>query len=400
MSAKTKIMCLILIAAAVVSAPLFSQEGTIERRIRDAAESLTESYFEGKGRLFQQNLGVLEFENLTQGASRYNIAQGVEDLFTTAFSRSTLFRLVERRNLGAILEEQKLQLMGLTDDEGTAELGRIRNAEALLLGTVSDIGESFIVSIRLVDVETGEMKAEDIILDRADMIETKRRLDMEYISAMGVGISILGFDLTMAGNNPSLDFNDFGTTLFGRPFGIEFKYRVTNWLMLGLGAQMAGGTVHYYDVLAYDLDGGTTTGSGPFTVYTEGFSLLGNAYLVWPLSRRFSLFLGPGVEYVILNVEGYFDDEMFFNNDYIGSGFGFDEFGPREWGIAAIFRLRAGFEWFMTPRAAFSLKGGWDFGKMDINLNRQWHLHEGGLPEILTVDLGGFTIAPSVSVYF
>jgi TolB-like protein len=388
-----------------LAAVLNAQMPEVERQVQQTAEALTESYFHGRQVNFRENLAIVAFRDISTARKHGNIARGVEDLFTAVFSRSTRFRLVERRNIETLMEEQKLQLMGITDSDSTVELGQIRNARALLLGTVNTVGPNYLVSVRLVNVETGQLVSESLTLDREEMIAAKRRLDMEYISAMGVGISLLGYDLTFAGNSPSLDFNAFSTTIFGRPFGVEFKYRVTTWLMLGAGIEAAGGNLHYFDSITYNYQGYsgiTTSNSGPFVLYSEGFGLLANAYLVWPASRRFSLFASAGVEYLILDVEGYFHPDIEIsaadNKQTVGNGFGFDEFGPRETETGTVLRLRAGFELFLSPRAAFSLKGGWDIGVMDLNLVRQWHLTD--LPENMTVDLGGITVAPSISVYF
>jgi TolB-like protein len=407
---KAVLVIMVLLCAA---GSLWGAEESIRAQVRSASEALTAAYIEGKGLHFRQNLSILEFEDITAGGSAGNIARGVEDLFSSTFSRSTVFTLVERRNIKTLLEEQKLQLMGVTSSEGTVDLGQIQNAQALLLGSVNLVGDSYLVHVRIVDVESGQMVAEDLTLDRQEMLATKRQLDMEYISAMGVGISILGYDLTFGGNNPSLDFNNFNTTVFGRPFGVEYKYRPATWFMLGLGIETFGGTIKSYENMnweyeyTYELDisGDTAistySGNGPFVMYAEGFGLLANAYFVWPASRRFSMFTSLGIEYLILDVEGYFHPDveatLAEEKKTVGNGFGFDEFGPREWGVAPVFRLRAGFEWFLSPRAAFSLKAGWDFGSMEVNLVRQWHLD---LPDNVEVDLSGFTIAPSVSVYF
>ncbi len=395
---------LVVVILLCAAGNIWAADASIRSQVRQASESLTEAYIAGKGLHFRQNLAILEFKDITEEGSSRNITRAVEDLFSSTFSRSTVFTLVDRRNIKTLLEEQKLQLMGVTDSEGAVDLGQIQNAQALLLGTVNLVGDTYLVHVRIVDVESGEMVAEDLTLNRSEMVETKRQLDMEYISAMGVGISLLGYDMTFAGNNTSLNFNEFSNTLFGRPFGVEFKYRVTTWFMLGAGIETAGGNLKYFESITWDystsLNPGGASGSGPFILYSEGFGLLANAYFVWPASRRFSAFFSAGVEYLILDIEGYFDPDYELMNlqQNMGNGFGFDEFGPRETDSAAVYRLRAGFEWFMSPRAAFSLKAGWDFGTLELNTTRQWHLTN--LPNPVTIDLGGFTLAPSVSVYF
>lgn len=403
---------LILTGFFLLCGSLWAEEESIRAQVRGASEALTEAYIDGKGLHFRQNLSILEFEDISGGGNAGGITRGVEDLFSSTFSRSTVFNLVERRNIETLLEEQKLQLMGVTDSDSTVDLGQIENAHALLLGTVNLVGNAYMVNVRIVDVETGRMVSESLMLDRQEMVATKRQMDMEYISAMGVGISILGYDLVFGGNNPSLDFNDFTTTIFGRPFGVEYKYRPATWFMLGLGIETFGGTIKSFENVSwiyeytYELESNgtvtsTSSGNGPFVLYAEGFGLLANAYFVWPASRRFSLFTSLGIEYLIVDVEGYFhpdvETSLAEEKKTVGNGFGFDEFGPREWGVAPVFRLRAGFEWFLSPRAAFSLKAGYDFGSMEVNLVRQWHLD---LPDNVQVDLSGFTLAPSLSVYF
>ncbi|HDQ13302.1 MAG TPA: hypothetical protein ENN41_00605, partial [Sediminispirochaeta sp.] len=398
---------------------VFSQEGDIEHAVRRAAEGLSRAYMEGRDELFRQNLSIMTFEAVGDDGHSRAVSRTLEDIFGTVFSRSTVFSLVERRGMEQLLEEQRLQLMGITESDSTVDLGNIKNAHALLLGSVNAVGDSYRVNVRLVEVETGEMVSESLVLDRSEMLETKRRLDMEYISAMGVGISILGMDLVYGGNSPSLDFNDFSTTVFGRPFGVEYKYRPATWLMFGVGIETYGGTVRSFESMSYQyeykFDYGdesitlTEEGEGPFVLYAEGYGLLANSYFVWPMSRRFSLFASLGVEYLILDIEGYFhpdvEETAAEEKKAIGNGFGLDEFGPQEWGTAPVYRLRAGFEWFLSPRAAFSLKAGWDFGRMEINLTRQWHLdlaeYDDGNGNVrVPVDLSGFTIAPSISVYF
>ncbi|MFO7730403.1 MAG: CsgG/HfaB family protein, partial [Spirochaetia bacterium] len=208
---------LILTGFFLLCGSLWAEEESIRAQVRGASEALTEAYIDGKGLHFRQNLSILEFEDISGGGNAGGITRGVEDLFSSTFSRSTVFNLVERRNIETLLEEQKLQLMGVTDSDSTVDLGQIENAHALLLGTVNLVGNAYMVNVRIVDVETGRMVSESLMLDRQEMVATKRQMDMEYISAMGVGISILGYDLVFGGNNPSLDFNDFTTTIFGRP---------------------------------------------------------------------------------------------------------------------------------------------------------------------------------------
>ena len=73
-----------------------------------------------------------------------------------AASRSSEFRLVERENLQEIIEEQKLQLSGLTDSATVTRIGELMNASLLVSGTLYH-RDSFELFLKLLRVETGEV---------------------------------------------------------------------------------------------------------------------------------------------------------------------------------------------------------------------------------------------------
>lgn len=88
-------------------------------------------------------------------------AQAVSDLIRTEMFNTGLFRVVERAEMESILKEQGFQLEGCTDTECAVQMGRLLSAHKILVGTVSKLGQSFIVNARIVDVEKGEMEFAD-----------------------------------------------------------------------------------------------------------------------------------------------------------------------------------------------------------------------------------------------
>jgi TolB-like protein len=66
-------------------------------------------------------------------------------------------KVIERRILNAILEEQELQLSGLMDTAQAIKVGRLSAAQWILTGTVIDMPESLVVFIRVIDVQSGEI---------------------------------------------------------------------------------------------------------------------------------------------------------------------------------------------------------------------------------------------------
>jgi tetratricopeptide (TPR) repeat protein len=82
----------------------------------------------------------------------------------TARVRSELFNthkynVAERENMANILEEQGFQQTGATSDENLVQAGKLLNVQYMLGGSVSKIGQTFSISLKLINVETGGIES-------------------------------------------------------------------------------------------------------------------------------------------------------------------------------------------------------------------------------------------------
>lgn len=81
------------------------------------------------------------------------------------------FRVIDRSEIGKVLEEQKFQQSGLTDQSTAVEIDKLVSANLIVTGTVNnvsveeqetDVGDyydaSASVTVKFIDVETGELK--------------------------------------------------------------------------------------------------------------------------------------------------------------------------------------------------------------------------------------------------
>ncbi len=75
-----------------------------------------------------------------------------EELFHTGS-----FRVIERQKMENILIEQGFQLADCSSDECAVQVGRLLGVEQMVAGSISRLGELYTVSLRLIDVETGEL---------------------------------------------------------------------------------------------------------------------------------------------------------------------------------------------------------------------------------------------------
>lgn len=69
-------------------------------------------------------------------------------------------QVMERSQMDRVLAEQGFQQTGVCDGTQCAvEMGKVLGIDAVVLGTVGKIGETYTISTRLVDVETGKVLA-------------------------------------------------------------------------------------------------------------------------------------------------------------------------------------------------------------------------------------------------
>ena len=97
-----------------------------------------------------ESQGIDESESLT-----------FSERFRTEIGNTGAIRLIERKALEKIMEEQGLQQSGCTTDECAAEVGQLLGAQNMINGSIGRIGNSYTVDIKMFSVETGETERTD-----------------------------------------------------------------------------------------------------------------------------------------------------------------------------------------------------------------------------------------------
>ena len=109
----------------------------------------------------------------TLGQERVNIAvmdlesQGVPETEAQILTERVRFELyqtgkftvLERSNMVEILKEQAFEQSGCTGDECIILAGRILSMQQMVTGTVSKLGRIYTITLRMIDVESGEIVA-------------------------------------------------------------------------------------------------------------------------------------------------------------------------------------------------------------------------------------------------
>jgi len=84
-------------------------------------------------------------------------ARAISDMLRNRIAAAGGVELVERRRLDQILREQDFQQSGRTDPTLAAQVGRILNAQKMILGSISKLGNSYTINTQMVDVETARV---------------------------------------------------------------------------------------------------------------------------------------------------------------------------------------------------------------------------------------------------
>jgi len=396
-----KILLLLVVVLLSVS-ELQAAGNKIKGQVSDASEKLAQSYRKNRVINFKKPVAILDFENISPAAKDNRLGETIAELFAAEFSQSTMFRVVERRNLDKLLDEQELQLTGATDGGNAVQAGKLLDAQVLLYGSVNETGDNFVITVKLTDVESGEVIAQTVTVPKEDLIETREyMLDMAYVKKMGVGIAITAMGHTVCGDNstfsPIIAFEDTG---INRQFGFEIRYRFTNWFMMSVAYDMIWGQVAYVPDQEWNFNtvdtGYTVSGVAPFVIDVKGYDIPVMLYVNYPVTRRLNLFAGAGFAYENLTLLGYFDD----GTNGGGCGFGVNQYGPQLQEEVFVTMFRAGVEYFVTPRMAISITCGYDMAAMEPDFENQRHLVNLEQNVGSEIDMSGFYFSPSISFYF
>lgn len=139
----------------------------------------------------RQTVSIIEIKNASKEAVDNYVGEAIEELLKNAITDSLVFKFIDRRALDTAMEEIKLSLSGITDEKDSIEIGNIRGLRLLMDGSVTSEEGNFIVSLRLIEVETTEIIATvSRSIPKEDMIEVGNRIAYEFVTANGIGTSL------------------------------------------------------------------------------------------------------------------------------------------------------------------------------------------------------------------
>ena len=118
----------------------------LQRAIYNASDTITVDLPKGS------KIALLNIES----PDKKNSEQVIDEL-EYIFVSSKNFTMVNRRTLDAIMAEQNFQLSGNVDDNGAVSIGKMTGANIVITGAVSGTGSSRRLTLRALDVQTGQI---------------------------------------------------------------------------------------------------------------------------------------------------------------------------------------------------------------------------------------------------
>ena len=98
-------------------------------------------------------VAIIDFDSYGIGRNKVNML--VERL-RTEIGNTKAVRLIERNAVDKIMEEQKFQLSGLTNNNIAAQIGNLLGAQFMINGIIGKIGDKYTIDCKMFSVETGE----------------------------------------------------------------------------------------------------------------------------------------------------------------------------------------------------------------------------------------------------
>jgi TolB-like protein/tetratricopeptide (TPR) repeat protein len=161
-------------------------------------------------------LAVLDFQLQGQGHETVDMGKIVAEWLITALVKEGRFEVVERRLLRKILDEQKLVMAGVVDENSATQLGKLLGVKVIISGSVMKFQNVMEVNARIIDVEsasiitaesvksTTAMKLEDLVIQMAEKIIKDFPLEGYVVNRRKDSVTIdLG---RLAGAKPGMKF--------------------------------------------------------------------------------------------------------------------------------------------------------------------------------------------------
>ncbi|MCK5153840.1 MAG: hypothetical protein KAQ93_05725 [Spirochaetales bacterium] len=351
----------------------FASAQTVDSVIEELITDLTLNFkAENPDLVFRPNIAVVPFADNSPNAKKYEVGPALTALVESKMERSIIFSLVTDMLRDKMIDEINFSLSGLAESD-SLEPGQIEAIDYFLTGQVTELGSDFLLSLRLVDVESGKVAdAVDQKIPKDEVFETSEAYTSAYVSPYGIGIEFalspwayLYGDMVDIEGQPS----EYGY------FRIALNYRVRKWLVAWGGLDFSPGgmrfeNTHETGIEYTEADFENISGTLPLNSSygyskdrSDFFSLLLGAGYVFNITKTFNVTLGAELSmsqtYLVqaYNLPAVSDDSDTVGEHIIRSS------DISLWTVTPMIKL----QYFITPRLAIHSDYGFKYQFSESN---------------------------------
>lgn len=225
---KLNIFRTVLIVFLTVVTVIAADEGVIKADIEKLADKAAGKLSETG--TTDQSIAIADFDNKTRKAKESNMGHAVSEVVTERFKKFGKFVVIENRQISKIMAQMELEQTGLYDSKKTAAIGNLVGAKLMIVGSVSEIGGFYNVSLRVVRIETGEVmvtESKEIPITTMESVAALYK-PADYRIFLGGGLFGRNFTSGVAPRNGAMIY-----------LGGSYKF-TGNHTLIGLGAYCTG----------------------------------------------------------------------------------------------------------------------------------------------------------------
>jgi tetratricopeptide (TPR) repeat protein len=140
----------------------------------------------------QTRVAIPPFDNITKNTEYDWLCNGFSETLTTGLSEVNSVIIIERSQFTALVKEQDLQLSDLSDATKAVSVGKVLGAEKMLLGSFQVFGQKIKVNARIVDVSTGEVDRNHILMAEDEInkvFDIYNQIVEKALQSFGINVS-------------------------------------------------------------------------------------------------------------------------------------------------------------------------------------------------------------------
>jgi TolB-like protein len=151
----------------------------------------------------KNKVAVLDFQLQGEGFETQDMGSIVAEWFITALVKTGRFDVVERAMLKKILDEQKMGLTGVIDEQTATKLGRILGVKVIISGSVMKLQDIMEINARIIDVETASIIAAENV--KATASTSLQSLIVQMSEKIIKNFPLEGYVVSRSGDEVTID---------------------------------------------------------------------------------------------------------------------------------------------------------------------------------------------------